>query len=66
MSTSLPRNFRVVYARVRASDPWTRVAKCSHSAAQIEAKVNGGDPRVWRGFSDGLAVLAISPALEAR
>ena len=69
MSASMPHGFRVVYARpkfARRGDVWLRVAKCPHTAAQLEAKTEAGDARVWRGFDGDLSVLAISPALEVR
>ncbi|GAA4475497.1 hypothetical protein [Gluconacetobacter asukensis] len=69
MSATIPANFRVVYARpkfAQRGDTWSRVAKCPHTAAQLEAKADAGDKRVWRGISEGLSALAISPALEKK
>lgn len=69
MSASMPTGYRVVYARpkfAQRGDTWSRVSKCRHTAAQLEVKADAGDKRVWRGISDGLSVLAVSPALEAR
>lgn len=69
MSASMPPGYRVVYARpkfAQRGDAWARVAKCPHTAAQLEAKADAGDQRVWRGLDGSLSVLAISPALEAR
>lgn len=69
MSASMPTGYRIVYARpkfAQRGDAWSRVAKCQHTAAQLEAKADAGDKRVWRGLDGNLAVLAVSPALEAR
>ncbi len=69
MSVPMPPGFRVVYARPKfpqRGDTWARVAKCPHTAAQLEIKADAGDKRVWRGLDGNLSVMAISPALRDR